>query len=107
MERLRINQYIRGLAPSASIAMMDKARVLKEQGINIISLAGGEPDFDTPEAITEACFKAIRDGRTHYTAGRGILPLRERICQKLQDENNIRCTPQEILVTPGGKYAIF
>lgn len=107
MERLRINQYIRGLAPSASIAMMDKARVLKEQGINIISLAGGEPDFDTPKAITEACFKAIRDGRTHYTAGRGILPLRERICQKLQDENNIRCTPQEILVTPGGKYAIF
>lgn len=107
MTNISLNQNISGLKPSASIAMMDKAKLLKSQGVNVISLAGGEPDFDTPPAIVEACFKAIRDGHTHYTMGRGILPLRERICRKLQEENGILSTPNQILVTPGGKYAIY
>ena len=106
MTKFKVNQNMNGLKPSASIAMMDKARMLKAQGVNVISMAGGEPDFDTPAVIQEACFKAIRDGHTHYTMGRGIVPLRERICKKLQEENNISCTPDNVLVTPGGKYAI-
>jgi len=104
---VKVNQNMNGLKPSASIAMMDKARMLKAQGVNVISMAGGEPDFDTPAPIQEACFKAIRDGRTHYTMGRGIVPLRERICRKLQEENGISCTPDNVLLTPGGKYAIL
>lgn len=107
MTKFTLNHNMDGLKPSASIAMMDKARALKAQGINVISMAGGEPDFDTPARIQEACFKAIREGRTHYTVGRGIVPLRERICKKLQEENAISCTPDNILVTPGGKYAIM
>ncbi len=107
MSNFRINNCLSGLKPSASIAMMDKARSMKEQGIDVISLAGGEPDFDTPSPIVEACYKAIRDGHTHYTSGRGVLPLRERICRKLQEENGIQCSPMDILVTPGGKYAIY
>lgn len=107
MTNICLNQNIKGLGPSASIAMMDKARAMKAQGIDVISLSGGEPDFETPAPIVEACFKAIRDGRTHYTMGRGILPLRERICRKLLEENSINCSPDQILVTPGGKYAIL
>lgn len=102
-----LNHNISHLKPSASIAMMDKARMLKAQGMEVISLAGGEPDFDTPAPIIEACVQAIRDGRTHYTMGRGILSLRERISRKLQEENKISCTPDQILITPGGKYAIL
>ncbi len=107
MTNYYLNRNVQRLSPSASIAMMDKARMLKAQGLNVISLAGGEPDFDTPTPIVEACYKAIRDGHTHYTMGRGILPLRERLCQKLSDENGISCTPEQVLITPGGKYAIF
>lgn len=80
-----VNRNFAGLRSSASIVMMDKARALKAQGMDIISLAGGEPDFDTPEAVVEAGVKAIRDGHTHYTMGRGIVPFRERICQKLRE----------------------
>ena len=100
------NHCILKLEPAASVAMMELARGMKAKGIDVISLAGGEPDFDTPPAVVEACEKAIREGRTHYTTGRGILPFRERICRKLEEENGIRCTPENILVTPGGKYAI-
>lgn len=102
-----MNSYLLQLKASASIAMMDRARQLKAQGYNVISLAGGEPDFDTPTPIMEAGIRAIRDGRTHYTTGRGILTLRERIAQKLNEENSIVCGPDSILVTPGGKYAIY
>ena len=102
-----INNNFSNLRPSASIAMMDKARTLKAQGVDVISLAGGEPDFDTPAAVVEAGIKAIREGHTHYTMGRGIVPFRERICRKLQEENGISCGIENILVTPGGKYAIF
>lgn len=106
MYTAKANRNIIKLRPSDSIAMMEKARQLKAKGFDIISLAGGEPDFDTPNPVIEAGIKAIRDGLTHYTAGRGILPLRERIAQKLVEENGISCSAENILVTPGGKYAI-
>lgn len=106
MEAEHINSNILRLKPSASIAMMDKARALKSQGYDVISLAGGEPDFDTPAPVAEAGIRAIRDGRTHYTAGRGILRLREAIARKLTQENGVACDAENILVTPGGKYAI-
>ena len=101
-----MNKHFEKLKPSASIAMMDKARALKAQGVDIISLAGGEPDFDTPHAVTETAIRAIKDGKTHYTTGRGIMPLRERIARKMTEENNIPADAGNILVTPGGKFAI-
>jgi aspartate aminotransferase len=102
-----INMNFHSLKPAASIAMMDKARSMKAAGINVISLAGGEPDFDTPVHITDAAVRALRDGQTHYTTGRGIGKLRERIAEKLRVDNGIECNSSNILVTPGGKYSIF
>lgn len=103
----RFNTQIQALQPSASIALMDKARTMKAQGIDVINLAGGEPDFDTPAPVTLKGIQALTNGHTHYTAGRGIPELRSRIAQKLKEENGIPCGPENILVTPGAKAAIY
>lgn len=105
--RYRFNREIAGLQPSASIALMDKARAMKAQGMDVISLAGGEPDFDTPEAAARAGILGIQKGKTHYTTGRGILALRQRLAKKLREENGIDCTAASVLVTPGAKAAIY
>lgn len=103
----RFNRDISSLPPSASMVLMDKARSMKAQGIDVINLAGGEPDFDTPAPALLKGIQGLTNGHTHYTAGRGIPALRKRIAKKLQEENGIVCTPDEILVTPGGKASIY
>ena len=104
MSKAVFNKRLLKIGSSASIALMDKARVMKASGIDVISLAGGEPDFNTPKPVENAAIQAIRAGRTHYTTGRGIPSLRARIAEKLEVENHILC--RNILVTPGCKYAI-
>ena len=104
---LTFNRRVSNLKASASIALMEKARQLKAQGVDVISLATGEPDFDTPLSAAEAGIAGIRGGKTHYVNGRGIPVLRERLSRKLREENGLAYTPEEILVTPGAKYAIF
>lgn len=103
----RFNREIEALQPSASIALMDKARSMKAAGVDVINLSGGEPDFDTPAAVTLTGIRGLTNGHTHYTAGRGIPVLRKRIAQKLREENGIHCTADNILVTPGAKAAIY
>lgn len=101
------NHKIAQIQPSASLVIMDKARTMQSEGAEIISLAGGEPDFVTPQRICSAAKASMDDGNTHYVAGKGILPLREAVCHKLQTENGIACTPENILITPGGKFGIY
>ena len=103
----RYNPQLLGLTPSASLALMDKARAMKAQGLDIISLAGGEPDFDTPASSALAGIRAIAGGQTHYTTGRGMPKLRARIAQKLREENGLDATADTVLVTPGAKAAIY
>ena len=105
MYKLNTNKNLQNIEPSASIMLMDRARAMKAAGENIISLAGGEPDYDTPFAAAQAGIAGIVDGKTHYTAGWGIAPLRNKIATKLEEENGILC--REVLVTPGCKYGIF
>ncbi len=93
--------------PSATLAADAKARDLKAAGKNVISLAAGEPDFDTPENIKEAAIKAIRDGKTKYTNVDGIPELKEAICAKFQRENGLAYTPAQVNVSPGGKPVIY
>src|SRR5690348_16884873 len=93
--------------PSATMAADAKARELRAQGRNVISLAAGEPDFDTPDNIKEAAIKAIRDGKTKYTNVDGIPELKEAICAKFQRENGLSYKPSQINVSPGGKPVIF
>ena len=93
--------------PSATLAADAKARELKAQGRDVIGLAAGEPDFDTPDNIKEAAIKAIRDGKTKYTNVDGIPELKEAICAKFQRENGLSYKPGQINVSPGGKPVIY
>lgn len=95
------------LAPSATLQMNDKAKQMKNEGIDIVNLAGGEPNFDTPQKIKDATIKALNEGKTHYVAGGMIPELRQGIVEKLQRENHIEIEPSQIILTPGGKYSLF
>jgi len=93
--------------PSATLAADAKGRALKAAGKDVISLAAGEPDFDTPDNIKEAAIKAIRDGKTKYTNVDGIPELKEAIVAKFKRENGLSYTPAQVNVSPGGKPVIF
>lgn len=103
----QFNRNITGLTPSASIEFMAKAKALQAQGLDVINLAGGEPDFDTPAPIIEEACRQMKAGFTHYTVGQGLPELRQRIARKLLEENAAPYDPDEIIVTPGGKNAIY
>jgi aspartate aminotransferase len=93
--------------PSATLAADQKGRELKAAGRDIISLAAGEPDFDTPDNIKEAAIKAIRDGKTKYTNVDGIVELKEAIVGKFARENGLTYKPSQVNVSPGGKPVIW
>ena len=95
------------IQPSATIAMTDKARALKEAGRDIIGLAAGEPDFDTPDNIKEAAIKAIKAGKTKYTAVDGMPELKAAISRKFKRENELDYKPSQITVGTGGKQVLF
>ena len=93
--------------PSATLAADAKARELKAQGKNVIGLAAGEPDFDTPDNIKEAAIKAIRDGHTKYTVVDGMPQLKQAISDKFKRENNLDYAPEQIMASTGGKQVLF
>jgi aspartate aminotransferase len=95
------------IKPSATIAVTNKARELKAAGRDVIGLGAGEPDFDTPENIKEAAIKAIRDGKTKYTAVDGIPELKVAVAAKFWRENNVAYEPDEISVGAGGKQVLY
>ena len=102
-----ISDALNRIQPSATIAATQKARDLKAQGRDVISLAAGEPDFDTPDNIKEAAIAAIRAGKTKYTAVDGIPELKAAICAKFKRENNLSYQPNQAFVAPGGKPIIY
>ena len=95
------------IAPSATLAMSGRVIDLKSQGIDVIGLSAGEPDFDTPDFVKEAAIQAIRDGMTKYTAVDGIAPLKQAIIAKFKRDNNIEYSPKQITVNSGGKHTLF
>jgi len=95
------------IKPSATIAVTDKARELKAAGRDIIALGAGEPDFDTPDNIKEAAIRAIRDGKTKYTAIDGMPELKAAVAAKFKRENGLDYKTDEITVGTGGKQVLF
>jgi aspartate aminotransferase len=93
--------------PSATIVMTQKARDLKAQGRDVISLSVGEPDFDTPEHIKEAAIAAIRRGETKYPPVSGIPELRQAVSKKFKRENGLDYKPSQTIVSTGGKQVIY
>ncbi len=102
-----ISKSVAGISPSATEETSSLANQLKRQGINIISFAQGEPDFDTPENIKEAAIATIREGFTKYTDVPGIPELRQAVADKFKRENGIDYEPDQILICNGGKQALY
>jgi aspartate aminotransferase len=95
------------ISPSATIAISAKARALKAQGRDIISLSAGEPDFDTPRNVKDAAIRAIEAGETKYTDVAGTPALRRAVAAKFKRDHGIDYAPEEIIVCTGGKQVIF
>ena len=86
---MELNKRIKLVKPSATLAVTARANELKAQGVKVIPLAAGEPDFDTPAHIKLAAAKALDEGKTKYTPSSGIMPLREAIAEKLKKDNGL------------------
>ena len=102
------SQKIGALKGSSTVAISDRARALQQQGVNVVNLGGGDPDFDTPRHIVDAGVEAIRGGQTHYVASQGIPAFRKAIAEKLSRENGLSYDPdREIVATASGKLALY
>ena len=93
--------------PSFTLQMVTKAAEMKSRGIDVINFSVGEPDFNTPKHIRDAAKNAIDQGYTKYTAGPGMIELREAICTKLKRENDISYEPSDVLVSNGEKQSLY
>jgi len=102
-----LSEKIAGVTESATIAISNKAKSMQREGIDVISLSIGEPDFATPQHITDACIDALRRGETHYAPSNGIPELLSAISEKITNENKFPCTPQQVIVACGAKDAIY
>lgn len=103
---LGVSERLASLSPSATFAMAQKSNELKAQGVDVISLSVGEPDFNTPDHIKEAAKKAIDDNFSFYTPVVGYLELRKAIVEKLKNENGLTYTPAQIVCSNGAKQSL-
>lgn len=105
---MKLADRVLQLAESATLAVSAKAAAMQKQGINVVSFGAGEPDFPTPERIRNACKAALDAGHTTYAKpASGILPAKEAVCSKLKRENGLDYKPSQVLITVGGKEALY
>ncbi len=102
-----ISKHVASIKESPTLAIMDKARQMQAQKLDVAILAAGEPDFDTPQHIKDAAIKAILDGKTKYTSSSGILELKKAIVNKFHRENNLNYATNQIIVSNGAKHCIY
>ena len=104
---MKISKRADNVPASATMAVTAKAKELKAQGVNVISFGAGEPDFDTPNYIKDAAVKALKEGKTKYTATAGVVELRKAIAAKLEKENGLEYTADQVIVNIGAKHSIY
>jgi len=102
-----LSEKVAAIAPSATIEISNRAKKMQREGIDVISLSIGEPDFDTPKHIRDACVDALNRGETHYAPSNGIPELLSAISDKIAKENKFPCKPEQVIVTCGAKDAIY
>ncbi|HYG21259.1 MAG TPA: pyridoxal phosphate-dependent aminotransferase [Verrucomicrobiae bacterium] len=103
----RISQRAASLSPSLTLAIDSKAKQMKAEGLDVVGFGAGEPDFDTPQHIKDACAKALADGFTKYTPASGIPELRQAIADKFKRENNLTYKASQVIVSCGGKHSCY
>jgi len=106
--QLPLSTWASNISPSPTLAVDAKAKELKAAGEDVCGFGAGEPDFDTPEFIKEACIQAIKDGKTKYAPAPGIPALRDAIAEKYRRDNKVDgVTSAQVVVSPGGKYSCY
>lgn len=95
------------ISPSVTLEITAKAKAMKAEGIDVVSFGAGEPDFNTPKNIIEEGIKAINGGKTRYTPASGIIELKEAICKKLERDNGLTYSPNNIIISSGAKHSIY
>ena len=103
---MQLSKKAGNMSPSITLAITAKANELKSQGVDVVSFGAGEPDFNTPENIIQAAIKAMHDGKTKYTPAGGILELKQTICNKFKNDNNLEYKPSQITISTGAKQCL-
>ena len=103
----KISKRAASLSPSLTLAIDSKAKQMKADGLDVVGFGAGEPDFDTPQHIKDACAKALAAGFTKYTPASGIPELRKAIAEKFQRENGLTYKPSQVIVSCGGKHSCY
>lgn len=104
---IQLSNRVSKVTPSSTLAITAKAKELKQNGLDVIGLGAGEPDFNTPENIIEAASRSMKEGHTKYTATGGLPELKKAIIGKLQRDQGLDYKPAEIIVTNGAKHALY
>ncbi len=104
---MEFSERVNRVQPSQTLVITAKANELRAKGIDILSFGAGEPDFDTPDFVKEAAIKALKEGKTRYTASAGIPELREGVAKRLKEKNNIDYSPSEVIITSGAKMGLY
>jgi len=103
---MQLSKKAGNINPSITLAITAKANELKSQGVDVVSFGAGEPDFNTPENIIQAAIKAMQDGKTKYTPAGGILELKQTICNKFKNDNDLEYKPSQITISTGAKQCL-
>ncbi|WP_019720930.1 pyridoxal phosphate-dependent aminotransferase [Heyndrickxia coagulans] len=104
---MKLASRVSALTPSSTLAITAKAKAMKAQGIDVIGLGAGEPDFNTPREIIEAAYQSMLDGQTKYTPAGGMASLKEAVIEKFQKDQGLRFKANEIIITNGAKHALY
>ncbi|MDD9916893.1 MAG: aminotransferase class I/II-fold pyridoxal phosphate-dependent enzyme, partial [Rhodospirillaceae bacterium] len=100
-------EHMSRLGTESAFEVLARAAKLEAEGMDVINLGIGQPDFKTPEHVVEAAVKALRDGHHGYTPANGILPLREAVAADFEKRNGVVIDPENVVVQPGGKVTMF
>lgn len=104
---MSVSQCVSRIEPSITLAITAKAKAMKAEGIDVVGLSAGEPDFDTPDNIKQAAIKAINDGMTKYTPAVGMPSLRQAIADKFRNDNGLEYKVEQVIVNCGAKHSVF
>ena len=102
-----LSPWAKGISPSPTLAVDAKAKALKAEGKDVCGFGAGEPDFDTPDFIKDACIEALRAGQTKYCPAPGLPALRQAIADKYARDNGVTVESTQVVVSPGGKYSCY
>ena len=94
-------------SPSATLKLTSKAKEMRSQGLPVINFGAGEPDFDTPQSVKEEAIRCLNAGFTKYTPTSGIPELREAVCQKFAEDQGLKYTPENVVISCGAKHSLY